>query len=480
MSVKKNIIYNITYQILILFLPLVTTPYISRVIGAEGVGIYSYTYSIANYFILFAMLGLSNYGNRSIAAVRDDKTKLSETFFNIYGLQLVTTTTMVILYLAYTIFFVSDNLEIAYIQLVFIISTMLDINWLFFGLEQFKLTVVRNTIIKILTVLSIFIFVKDSNDLWIYTLIMALGTLLSQMMLWPFMKRYIIWIKPTFKGIRSHLKPNLILFVPVLAISIYKIMDKIMLGILTSTIQVGYYENSEKIINIPTSIISALGVVMLPRMTNLIATGDSESFKKYIEISLKFVMFIAIGSTVGLIAISPNFIPLFLGDEFTNCIMVVSLLSITVLFISWANVIRTQYLIPRKKDSIYIKSTLLGAGVNVIANLIFIPHYGAIGAAIGTIFAEASVAFYQTFKVRKEMNISKYFVNSSLYIIPAICMYLCIIALRNITENIMLTLLMQVILGGIAYVILSGILLWFVDKDMRSKIGQLVYKVKRV
>ncbi len=133
-----------------------------------------------------------------------------------------------------------------------------------------------------------------------------------------------------------------------------------------------------------------------------------------------------------------------------------------------------------KKDSIYIKSTLLGAGVNVIANLIFIPRYGAVGAAIGTIFAEASVALYQTFKVRKEMNISKYFVNSSLYIIPAICMYLCIIALRNITENIMLTLLMQVILGGITYVILSGIVLWFVDKDMRSKIGQLVYKVKKV
>lgn len=479
MSIKKNIIYNITYQILILFLPLVTTPYISRVIGAEGVGIYSYTYSIANYFILFAMLGLGNYGNRSIAAVRDDKIKLSETFFNIYGLQLVTTTTMVILYLVYTIFFVSDNLEIAYIQLLFIISTMFDINWLFFGLEQFKLTVVRNTIIKILTVLSIFIFVKDLNDLGIYTLIMALGTLLSQMMLWSFMKRYIIWIKPTFKGIRSHLKPNLILFVPVLAISIYKIMDKIMLGTLTSTMQVGYYENSEKIINIPTSIISALGVVMLPRMTNLIATGDSESFKKYIEISLKFVMFIAIGSTVGLIAISPNFIPLFLGDEFTNCIMVVSLLSITLLFISWANVIRTQCLIPRKKDSIYIKSTLLGAGVNVIANLIFIPRYGAVGAAIGTIFAEASVALYQTFKVRKEMDISKYFVNSCVYIIPAICMYLCIIALRNITENIMLTLLMQVILGGSAYVILSGIVLWFVDRNMRIKFDQLIYKELR-
>ncbi len=219
---------------------------------------------------------------------------------------------------------------------------------------------------------------------------------------------------------------------------------------------------------------------MLPRMTNLIATGESESFKKYIEISLKFVMFIAIGSTVGLIAISPNFIPLFLGNEFTNCIMVVSLLSVTVLFISWANVIRTQYLIPRKKDSIYIKSTLLGAVVNVIANLIFIPRYVAVGAAIGTIFAEASVALYQTFKVRKEMDISKYFVNSSLYIIPAICMYFCIIALRNITENIMSTLLMQVILGGIVYVILSGIVLWCADRNMRIKFKRLFCKGKSV
>ena len=480
MSVKKNIIYNITYQILILFLPLVTTPYISRVIGAEGVGIYSYTYSIANYFILFAMLGLNNYGNRSIASVRHDRIKLSKTFFSIYGLQLVTAGTMVILYLVYTIFFVSDNLEIAYIQLLFIVSTMLDINWFFFGLEQFKLTVVRNTMIKVLTVLSIFIFVKDSNDLWIYTLIMALGTLLSQMMLWPFIRRYVTWIKPTSREIRKHLKPNLMLFIPLLAVSIYKIMDKIMLGTLTNSIQVGYYENSERIINIPIGVIMALGTVMLPRMTNLIATEDGASFKKYIEVSLKFVMFIAIGATVGIIAISPNFIPLFLGDEFTNCIMIVTFLSITVLFISWANVIRTQYLIPTHKDDVYIKSSILGAGVNVIANLIFIPHYGAIGAAVGTIFAEVSVALYQTFRVRKKMDIAKYFKNSCLYIIPAIFMYQCIIILGNITENIIFSLLLQILLGGLIYVVLSGILLWFVDKDMRIKFDQLLYKVKRV
>lgn len=476
MDVKKNIIYNITYQILILLLPLVTTPYISRVIGAEGIGIYSYNYSIVNYFMLFALLGLNNYGNRSIAAVRDNKVKLSETFFNIYGLQVLTSGVMILFYLGYITCFVSDYRLIAYIQLIFIISTMLDINWFFFGLEQFKLTVIRNTIVKILTVIAIFIFVKKPTDLWIYTIIMSVGTLISQLMVWPFVKKHIIWVRPNIKGILMHLKPNLTLFVPVLAISIYKIMDKIMLGSLTTTLQVGYYENSERLISIPLSVITAVGTVMLPRMTNLVANNRSDAFKAYISISLKFVMFIAIGSMVGLTAISSNFIPLFLGEEFVECISIVSLLSVTILFISWANVIRTQYLIPRHRDKIYIISTLLGAMVNVIANLILIPSYGAIGAAIGTIFAEASVALYQTFKVRKELEITKYFINSFIYIIPSVFMYFCIISLKNMTESPLINLIIQILFGGGIYVILSALFLYCLDNDVRDRIKNYCLK----
>ena len=156
------------------------------------------------------------------------------------------------------------------------------------------------------------------------------------------------------------------------------------------------------------------------------------------------------------------------------------MLSITILFISWANVLRTQYLIPRQKDKVYIISTLLGAVVNVIANLIFIPSYGAVGAAVGTILAESSVAIYQTFKVRKELDVFKYFMNSCIYIIPAICMYFCIISIKNITGNIVLNLLIQIILGGSIYVILSGILLWLTDKDIRVRFEQLFYKIKRL
>lgn len=471
MSIKKNFLYNVLYQILTMLLPLMTAPYIARVIGAEGVGIYSYSYSIANYFVLFAMLGLVNYGNRTIAQVRGNKYLLSQTFSNIYGLQLITSFIMMIGYVVYINTFVTENRIIFYIQLFLILATILDINWFFFGLEQFKLTVTRNTIIKLLTVGCIFIFVKDSSDLWIYTIILAGGTFLSQLIMWLFIKKYIYFKMPTMKGIIAHIRPNLVLFVPVLAVSIYKIMDKIMLGSMTNMVEVAYYENSEKIIHIPMGIITALGTVMLPRMSNLIATGNDKQAMRVIEISLKFIMFLAIGMAGGLIIVSPNFIPLFLGDEFVNAISVASLLAITVIFISWANVIRTQYLIPHQKDKVYIVSTLLGALVNVISNIVFIPIYGALGAAIGTLFAEVIVAMYQTFKVRKALEIRKYFINSLVYIGPAIIMYLVgsLISVKLSSSIGIITL--QIIIGGGAYLTLTGLMLLLVDKEIREKIN---------
>lgn len=470
MSIKKNFLYNISYQILVMILPLITAPYISRIIGAVGIGVYSYTYSVANYFVLFAMLGLNNYGNRSIAAVRDDKERLNETFSEIYTLQIVTTLIMIIFYFIFVTLVDSIDQKITLIQAVFIISALLDINWLFFGLEQFKLTVTRNMIIKILTVICIFIFVKNSGDLWIYTVIMAGGTLLSQSMLWAFLKKYVSFKRPTLNGIIRHIKPNLILFIPVIAVSIYKIMDKIMLGSMTTMTQVGYYENSEKIIGIPMGIITALGVVMLPRMTNLTANGNFDTAKKYIEISLKFIMFLAIGITLGLSGVSRQFIPLFFGEEFVNAVPVVSVLAFTVLFISWANVIRTQYLIPQKMDAIYIKSTGLGAIINVIVNLLLIPSCGATGAAIGTIFAEAAVASYQTWKVRNELEINKYFKNSCIYIVPGVVMYLIIILVGQIEVNSFISILLQISIGGITYVVLSGLSLFLFDSQFKEVI----------
>ncbi len=454
-GIKKNFAYNIAYQILILILPLITAPYVSRVIGAEGQGIYSYTYSIAQYFVLFAMLGLANYGNRTIAKSKNNKETLSKEFCSIYALQIITSSIVILAYIVYIVFFNNVYKIYSIIQLIYIISTVFDINWFFFGMEKFKLTVTRNTVIRILSALSIFIFVKEKNDLILYMIIMIGGTFLSQLALWPFLKKEIKFIKPEWKDIKKHIKPNIILFIPVIAVSIYKIMDKIMLGSMSDVSNVGYYENAEKIINIPMSIITALGTVMLPRISNLVANGEKNKTMEYISKSIELVLFLSIPMFFGLLAIGRNFAPIFFGENFIKTGYIIQYLSITMVFISWANVIRTQYLIPNEKDKIYIVSVFGGAIVNVVINYLLIPKYNAVGAAIGTIFAEMFVMLYQTYAVRKELEIKKYLDYLYEYAIKGLIMYILIILLNNVIENKIILIMVQIITGVIIYMTLN-------------------------
>ena len=455
-NIKKNFIYNITYQILVLILPIATAPYISRVLGAEKVGIYSYTYSIVYYFMLFAMLGLNNYGNRQIAKVKDDQQKLNTNFWNIYTLQLCTSSIMIIIYIVYLILGSRLNNQIAVIQIIYLISTVFDINWFFFGMEKFKLTVARNTIIKIITCLSVFVFVKEKEDLYIYTIIMSLGILISQLMLWPFLKNIVKFQKVKFKeAIKQHFKPCLILFVPVIAVSLYKIMDKIMLGYMTNMSQVGLYENSEKMINIIIGIITSLGIVMLPRMSNLIANGEMEKGKQYIEKSIRITMFMSSALSFGMMAISDRFVIWFFGEQFTGSGIILKYLSITTIFISIANVIRTQYIIPMERDKSYIISVSLGAIVNILANIILIPKYQAVGAAIGTVIAEISVTMYQIIDVRKGLDIFKYLKMGIKYIVIGGIMYILVTNLRVNSNSDLVILIIQIGVGVLFYICAS-------------------------
>ncbi|MDU1203594.1 MAG: flippase [Clostridiales bacterium] len=443
------------YQVLILILPLITVPYVARVLGADGVGIHSYTYSISYYFMLIAMLGLNNYGNRSIAKVRDNKDELSKTFWSIYLLQFIVSTLMVITYLIYIILFNIRYKQIAVIQIFYVISSIFDINWFFFGLEKFKITIIRNTIIKIISLVSIFLFVRNSDDLWVYTLILSGSTFLSQIILWPYIKKYVNFTKIKIIDILKHLKPCLILFIPVIAVSIYKIMDKIMLGNMASIVEVGYYENAVKIIDVPKCIITSLGTVMLPRMSNMIAKGEEEKIKMYIGKSLQVIMFLALPITMGLIAISDDFILIFLGNNFTKTGTLIKYLAISLIFLSWANVIRTQYLIPKERDKDYIISVILGAIVNLVMNIILIPRYASIGACYGTICAELIVMLYQTYKVKNELNISVYIKNIMIFVINSLIMFIIVDLLNYIPMSIYYRLILQVIIGIIIYIVLN-------------------------
>ena len=182
-SENKNFLYNVAYQIIIYLFPLATVPYISRVLGVDNIGIYSYTYSIVNCLMLFAMLGISNYGNREISKLRDDKEKMSKMFFSIYGLQLISSLIILIIYTIFILFFCKSYKDIFILQYINLMSVCFDVSWFFFGLEKFKMTINRNIIIKFISLICIFLFVKTKNDLWIYTVIMGLGVLISQLYL---------------------------------------------------------------------------------------------------------------------------------------------------------------------------------------------------------------------------------------------------------------------------------------------------------
>lgn len=408
-KITKNYLYNVVYQVLIIIIPLITAPYISRVLGPEPLGIHSYTYSVASYFLMFAMLGVANYGNRSIARVRDDKTKLSNAFFSIYGLQCFTASMATVCYVIYIIFIDNRYIDIALLQTIYVLSGLFDISWFFFGLEEFKITVTRNIVIRVLSLVLIFLFVKTEADLWKYTLIVVGSAFFPQIYLWKYIRTYIDCVVfPGFRSIFKNLIPEITLFIPAIAVNVYKVMDKIMLGNMSTIEQVGYYQNAEKIVVIPMGVITALGTVMLPRMTNIYQNKQETRAQKYMETSMLFAMWLSFAMMFGLAGIAKEFVPIFLGEKYVESGNILFILAFTIFFMSWANVIRTQYLIPKGKDKQYIVSVCFGAVVNLAVNYLLIPKFGAVGAAYATVLAEASVCIVQTVYTLKDIDTLKY------------------------------------------------------------------------
>lgn len=477
MNIKKNLLLNTAYQLLNLLVPLITAPYLARTVGPEGIGIYAYYNSIAYYFVIFTMMGLNNYGNRTIARVRDSKEKLSEAFWNIYAVQTMFGVTSTIIYILFLGMVDKKYWVIAFINIFYVLSALLDISWFFSGLEKFSIIVTRNSIVKLISVMCVLCFVKKQEDIYIYVLIIALSALISQLSVWPFLKKEVVWIRPSWLLMKQHIVPNLILFIPVIAVSLYKIMDKIMIGILSTKEQVGFYENSEKIINIPQALINSLGTVMLPRMSKLLIQGKSDLSKQYMRDSMQYAMGLSIGAAFGLMAIADNFVVLFFGKRFVSCGNLIAFLAPTMIFNAWANVIRTQYLIPLNKDRSYILSVSMGAVVNIVFNSMLIGHFGAFGAVIGTIVAEFTVMLLQTVCVYQEIETMTYLKDNLVFLVAGFIMYIVVKFLGTIDMNTVYLLLFQIILGVWTYV-LSGILLIRINKQGRYEHIMSVLKFK--
>jgi O-antigen/teichoic acid export membrane protein len=450
-SLRKNYLYNTAFQIFAIIFPLITIPFVAKALGPTNLGIYLYTYSIVALFGLVSNLGIMNYGNKVIAADRDDRKRLSKTFTSLYLVSLLMTIPALLVYLTYCLFFVTDNRGIFLLQSIFLLSTMFDISWFFMGLEKFKLTIMRDVIVKFLTLTCILLFVRPQNGLVSYTLIMATGALISQLALWPFLRRYTTLVKVGLTDCLLHIRPLFALFIPVIAVSMYTTVNKVMLGNMTDYAQVGQFDSAVRIMTIPLGLITAMGVVMLPRMSNIIAKNDNMLMSQYISKSMRFVMFMSLPITFGLIAVSGTLVPLFLGKEFTQAGTVLAIIAPVVVFAAWANVLRTQYLIPKGKNKSYIISVIIGAIVSLGLNFLLIPSLKATGAAIAMLCAEFCVMLYQTFALRKDLNMREYLRASRGFLVKATIMFACVMAVGLIIEQPYARVVMQVIVGGLVY-----------------------------
>lgn len=476
-SVKKNFLYQICYQVLTMLLPFITAPYISRILGAENVGIYSYTYTIASYFVQFAALGINNHGSRAIAQVRENQDELNKTFSDIFADHLLVSLLTFFAYIIYVACFCKFP-EVAIAQGMIVLGTVLDINWFFFGLEKFKLTVTRNIVVKVATVVCIFIFVNDRSDLLIYTIIMAAGTMISQSVVWLFLRKEVSFIKPDFIQMKKHFKDLFVMFVAVMAVSLYRTIDKVMLGMMADMTQVGCYENADKLIMYPVSIITALGTIMLPRMSNLYKNGDEKVAGETLVFSVEFAVILSLAMCFGLNSVSEDFCVMFYGPEFVLSGSILSIISVTIPFMAINNVLRTQYIIPTNQDRIYVIAVLMGAIANFVFNYTFIPMFGAYGATIGTILADLIVFLYQLFSLRKQLPIKDFLLQGVYPFISGICMCVIVKSFAFFIGGGVVAVTFQILVGVVSYCVLMCPYFLFSKKSKVSKYIRFVFKKK--
>ena len=473
-TIKKNISYQTVYQILTIITPIITAPYLSRILGAKQLGVFSYTSSIVAYFTLFAMLGTVNYGTKVIASCIKEKDLLSLRFFSIYAFQVLTCLSAVILYICFISFMESEDRTIAYIQSISIIACFVDVNWFLFGLEQFAVITIRNIFVKLTTVIAILTLVKSETDLGLYIVIMLGGTLLSNCIAFGLLKQYISFVKISWADIRMHIRPNLKLFFPLLAISVYHIMDKTMLGILSSYVECGYYYNADKLINIPLCVINGVGIVMLPRISNLIANKKHSDVLKIFGISLEMIIAVGVAMSVGIASISNEFVPFFFGSGFDRCVFLTYVFAPILLIKGIVHTIRMQYLIPYSRDKEFLYSVCIGAVTNLVLNLIFIPQYAALGAVIGTLGAEGLACLYQLYNIRNNINIKAFAKNMFIYSILGTILFLCVRACALIDANISIKIIIEISIGAVVYGVLV-FLYWYYKK--RAYLSYILPKI---
>ena len=471
-SVSKNYIYNVSYQLLLLITPFITTPYLSRVLEPAGIGTYSYTYSIVSYFILLASLGVADYAQREIAYQQDNPHLQSRTFYEVNCIRFLLVGLSLCVYYFVVSSFAGDHL-IYWYQALNIIAVLFDISWFFQGLEEFGKIVLRNFIIKFASIILIFVLIHEPTDLNKYVCLIGMMNVLSGLSIWLYLPKYLVSVP------RREIKPfrnfSIIIqmFLPQIAIQIYTVLDKTMIGVMTgSPLENGYYEQAEKVVKMSLTIVTSLGTVMLPRIAYAYAHKDYETIRTSMMHSYRFVWFLTVPMFCGFIAVSNNFVPWFFGPGYDKVIPLMQILSGLVIAIGLSNVTGIQYMLPTNQQNKLTLTVVCGAVVNFVLNLFLIPMMQSIGAAIASLIAEITVTTVQFYMVRNVFSIFQIFYLASRYFVSGIIMLIIIWLIGHTLSPTIIHTFIIISIGGILY---FGLLFLFKD-DMLLIASDKIHK----
>lgn len=475
---RTNILYNSIYNLLVIAIPLLVSPHLSRAVGVEGVGVYSFSYAVSLYFRRTALLGVEKHGSRGIAMVRDDPQKRRATFWGAYSIQFFSCLLCTLAYGLYLSVHVNDHLA-ALVQLIYITSAFFEVNWYFFGREDFKSVVIFMGLGKLAYLVATYAFIKTPGDIYLYIAFMGLSHWLPGLIIFVRVLLLEKFFAVHKDQLVQNLKGMLLLFIPVIAVTVYKSMDKLMIGVICDTsYENGLYENAEKILSVPLAVMTAVSGVMMPRMTKLYHDKQEKSAEAYLDHLSFFGGIVSAGAAFGMVAISEIFSDVYWGEAFHGCALLLRMFSISIPFMCLAEILRTQYIIPKKKDKYYIIAVCMGAVVNLIINALLIPGLGAEGAVIGTIVAEAAVCIYQAVVVRNEIAIKKYALQFVKYLIPGSAMCAIVSALCMNMKHTVVNLLVAVFVGVIAFSSLVLLQLGLFEKARLKMLVGAVLKKK--
>ena len=458
MKVIKNFLWNVGYQVFVLFVALVTVPYINRVLGPTGVGINAFTNSVVQYFILIGSLGINLYGSRGTAYVRDKPKELARYFWELTILRFVCIGIAVSAYLIFVV--INDQYRIFYLaQCVALVGTAFDISWFFQGMENFRVTVLRSTFVRIASLVLIFTLVHRPTDTLLYIVIIGGSQLLGNLTMWPSIKRY-IKDRPRLRELhlKQHVRPSFGMLIPQLAIQIYVQLNKTMLGILVGVTASGFYDNSDKIIKMLLAIVTATGTVMLPHVANDFANGKHDAVKHSLEVSVHFVLAMAFPLAFGISAVASTFTYYFFSPRFMPVANLMAVEAVVVIPIAIASAVGVQYLLPTNQMKSYTKSVILGSLVNIVLNVPLILCWKTMGAIIGTVLSETVVTSYQVFAIRKQLHLRRLFSEAWKYFIAGAVMYAVVRLLESIITRSILALVIEVLIGMVVYVVVFMIL----------------------